>query len=351
MTDPHRPLPKAKAPTRSAIRRGTKTAAASTLPDPVPPMLASPGSLAALSRTKPLLIEGKWDGIRAIAQIGGGQVVLRSRTARDITAGYPEFGDLPEVLGGRQVVLDGEIVAMDKTGRTDFGRLQQRMGLTRPGDIDRIRRTIPVAYLIFDILHLDGESLIGRPLTERRQILEDLHISGTFVIVPPQLHGDPTELLAQTKADGWEGIIAKQADSTYQPGSRSKAWIKIKNQLMQQVVVIGWDAGQGRRAGTIGALLLAVPNHGGGFTYCGRVGTGFTDKMLAHLDELLAPLRQATAAAGVPRADSRTAVWVRPEIVGEVVYSEMTHHGTLRHPSWRGLRPDKTPATITLPKV
>lgn len=364
MTDPHQLLPRSTkdshrlkttmvegepppaAPTPVAGAPRAPAARPATLPDPIAPMLARSGSLATLSTSAALVLEGKWDGIRVVAQIGGDAVVLRSRTGRDITAGYPELADLPQVLGGHQVVLDGEIVAMDESGRTDFGRLQQRMGLSKPGDIDKIRRTVPVAYLIFDVLLLDGQSLLTRPLTERRQILEDLQIAGTFVIVPPQLRGDPAPALAQTKADGWEGIIAKRADSTYQPGARTKAWTKVKNLLMQQAVIIGWDAGQGRRADTIGALLLAVPDEDG-LRYIGRVGTGFTDKMLDQLATQLAPLRQGTPAAAVPRADARTAVWVRPEIVGEVVYSEMTHHGTLRHPSWRGLRPDKTPATIT----
>ena len=144
------------------------------------PMLASPGDLKLLTTTAVWRIENKWDGMRIIAAIDHGTMLLRTRTGRDITAGYPELAELPRLLGDRQAVLDGEIVAMDKTGRTDFGRLQQRIGLTRAADIDRIRRTIPVAVLIFDILALDGVSLLAKTLDDRRRVLESLNIAGTF---------------------------------------------------------------------------------------------------------------------------------------------------------------------------
>lgn len=287
-------------------------------------------------------IENKWDGMRIIAALDHGAMVLRTRTGRNVTSGYPELAELPRLLGDRQAVLDGEIVAMDKTGRTDFGRLQQRIGLTRAADIDRIRRTIPVAALIFDILALDGVSLLAHTLDDRRRILESLDIAGTFSLVPPQLAGDPEHLLAQTKADGWEGIVAKRADSRYLTGKRSPSWLKIKNEQDREVVVIGWQPGQGRRADTLGSLLLAVPADGGGWRFIGKVGTGFSDADLQSLSAVLAPMQQDRPAAEVPRPDARTAIWVTPQLVGEVVYSEMTHNGTLRAPRWRGLRRDKT---------
>ncbi len=314
------------------------------------PMLASPGNLELLTAGAVWRVENKWDGMRIIAALGHGAMVLRTRTGRDVTAGYPELAELPRLLGDRQVVLDGEIVAMDKTGRTDFGRLQQRIGLTRAADIDRIRRTIPVAVLLFDVLALDGISLLTRTLDERRRVLESLDIAGTFCMVPPQLAGDPAELLAQTKADGWEGIVAKRADSPYLPGKRSSAWVKIKNENDLEVAIIGWQPGQGRRADTIGSLLLAVPAEGGGWRYVGKVGTGMTDKMLADLTAVLAPLRQDAPAAAVPRPDARTAIWTTPALVGEVVYTETTHNGTLRAPRWRGLRSDKTISDLSAGK-
>lgn len=312
------------------------------------PMLATPGALDMITNPDGWRFEGKWDGIRITAELAQNQLVLRTRTGRDVTTGYPELAELPGLVPGRQVVLDGEVVAMDRTGRTDFGRLQQRMGLIRPADIERIRRTIPVAYLIFDILALDGESLHDEPLDYRRSILEAMHLAGTFCLVPPQLTGDPADILAQTKKDGWEGIVAKRGDSRYQPGARNKAWLKLKNILEKEVAVIGWQPGRGRRDGTVGSLLLAVPAPDGGWTYAGKAGSGLSERELAELTQLLGPLRQDAPAAAVPRADARTAIWVTPQLVGEVVYSEMTHNGTLRHPRWRGLHRDKTVADLTV---
>ena len=305
-------------------------------------MLASPGNLGLITDPALWRFEGKWDGIRIVAHLDPDGLVLRTRTGRDVTAGYPELAELGGLLRGRQAVLDGEVVAMDRTGRTDFGRLQQRMGLTRPADIDRIRRTIPVAYLIFDILALDDRSLLGETLDDRRSVLQALELAGTFCLVPPQLIGDPAAILAQTRQDGWEGIVAKRGDSRYLPGTRSKSWLKIKNILDLDAAIIGWQPGKGRRDGTVGSLLLAVPAPGGGWTYVGKAGSGLDDRALAELAALLGPLRQDMPAAAVPRVDARTAVWVTPLLVGQVGYSEMTQNGTLRHPRWRGLRRDKT---------
>jgi len=311
-------------------------------------MLATLGSLSSLTPGVTWRLEGKWDGVRAVATCTGvvddGGLVVRSRTDRDMTATFPELGELPALLAGRSAAVDGEIVAYDKHGRTDFGLLQQRIGLTRNADVQRVRQTVTVSYLIFDVLSLDGELLLEREYDERRQLLEGLRISGEHCRVPGQLHGDPVQVLARTKADDWEGMIAKKADSVYLPGKRSKDWIKVKNEKDVEVAVIGWEPGQGRREGLIGSLILAVPA-GSGWRYVGKVGTGFTDRVLVELAAQLTPLHIETTPVTEPLppgADTRLAHWVRPELVGEVVYSEVTRHGTLRHPRWRGVRVDKT---------
>ena len=316
--------------------------------DPLSPMLATLGSLDSLTSGVTWRLEGKWDGVRAVASIDGaaaehGRLTVRSRTDRDMTAAFPELGELTELLTGRQAVLDGEIVAFGPHGATNFGLLQQRIGLTRAADVQRVRQRVPVAYLIFDVLSLDNELLLDTPYDKRREVLEELRIRGEHCLVPGQLHGDPAAVLARTKADGWEGMIAKKSDSRYQPGKRSPAWIKVKNEQDIEVAVVGWEPGQGRRAGMIGSLILAVPA-GTGWRYVGKVGTGFTDKMLADLAAELTPLHADASPiteALPPGADLRQASWLRPELVGEVVYSEVTRHGTFRHPRWRGLRVDK----------
>jgi bifunctional non-homologous end joining protein LigD len=320
---------------------------------PLSPMLATLGNLDSLTAGVTWRLEGKWDGVRAVASIGvasigdtsigDGSLILRSRTDREMTAAFPELGELPELLAGRAAALDGEIVAFGPHGQTSFGLLQQRIGLTRPVDVQRVRQAVPVAYLIFDVLSLDGELLLDKPYDERRAILQGLGIAGEFCSVPGQLHGEPAEVLARTKADGWEGMIAKKSDSRYSPGKRSPAWIKVKNEKDIEVAVIGWEPGQGRRDGMIGSLILAVPA-GAGWRYVGKVGTGFTDKILVDLAARLAPLHADSSPVTEtlpPGADLRQARWVQPELVGEVVYSEVTRHGTFRHPRWRGLRVDK----------
>lgn len=312
------------------------------------PMLATLGSLDSLTPGLSWRLEGKWDGVRAVAAIEDGVLTLRSRTDREMTATFPELGELPDLLSGRAAVLDGEIVAFGPAGQTDFGLLQQRIGLSKPADVQRVRQRVPVAYLIFDVLSLAGELLLDRPYDERRAALESLQIAGEHCLVPGQLHGDPAKVLARTKADGWEGMIAKKSDSGYQPGKRSPAWIKVKNEKDIEVAVIGWEPGHGRREGMIGSLVLAVPA-ATGWRFVGKVGTGFTDQMLVELAAELAPLRADSSPVTEslpPGADIRRASWVRPELVGEIVYSEVTRHGTFRHPRWRGLRVDKQLADL-----
>ena len=312
------------------------------------PMLATLGSLSSLTAGVTWRLEGKWDGVRAVADIDGDGLVVRSRTDRDITATFPELAELCRLVGGRRAVLDGEIVAFGDSGRTDFGLLQQRLGL-RGAAVQRVRQDVPVSYLIFDVLLLDEKVLLDDPYDARREVLDALQVNGEHCTVPVQLHGEPADVLARTKADGWEGLIAKRSDSTYLPGKRSSSWIKIKNEQDIEVVVIGWEPGKGRRDGMIGSLLLAVPS-GTGWRYVGKVGTGFTDKMLVDLSAQLTPLETPSSPVTEqmpPGADVRAARWLRPDVVGEVVYSEITRHGTLRHPRWRGIRVDKDISDLT----
>jgi bifunctional non-homologous end joining protein LigD len=309
---------------------------------PLSPMLATLGGLASLSPGETWRLEGKWDGVRAVAAVDFREFAVRSRTDRDITTTYPELGELLGLLANRSVTLDGEIVAFDSGGRTNFGLLQQRLGLSGTA-VRRVQEVVPVTYLVFDVLTLDGESLLDMAYDHRREVLDGLGIAGEHCRVPEQLHGTPADVFARTKADGWEGMIAKKSDSRYLPGQRSTAWIKVKNEKDIEVAVVGWEPGQGRREGMIGSLLLAVPA-ASGWRYVGKVGTGFTDKMLVDLAALLGPLHTGESPITEPLppgAGVRAARWVRPELVGEVVYSEITRHGALRHPRWRGVRADK----------
>jgi bifunctional non-homologous end joining protein LigD len=284
--------------------------------------------------------EFKWDGVRAIAYGSGAAVRVMSRNDKDITGTYPELTGLAGMVD-RPVVLDGEIVAL-RDGRPDFGLLQSRMHVRRPSE--RLLRSVPVGYYVFDVLCLDGRPLLDQPYTGRRAVLEKLALSGDHVQTPPWFRGGGAQVLAVSLANGLEGVIAKRLESRYHPGRRSGDWLKIKNVRHQEVVVGGWKAGGGRRTGLIGSLLLGTYTDRG-LKYAGHVGTGFTEAMLRDLADRLEPLARESSPfdTEVPREHARHAHWVEPELVGEVSYTERTAEGRLRHPSWRGLRPDKTP--------
>jgi bifunctional non-homologous end joining protein LigD len=313
----------------------------------VPPMLAVPGQLPGAGEDTDWAYEPKWDGVRAVAYVQDGQVRLMSRNDRDITRSYPEI-TATGPLRSLTAVLDGELVTLDDQGRTSFERLQERMHVTDPASVPGLLTRVPVVYLVFDILQLDQTSAVTVPWTDRRALLDGLALDEPSVKTSPTLDGTGVQVLAASRQNGLEGIIAKRRRSTYQPGRRSPDWRKIKHMRTQEVLVAGWRPGQGRRAGTIGALLLAV-HHDGDLQYAGRVGTGFTDAMLADLHHRLTPLERPAPpfSQPPPRAETRDARSVDPVLVGEVAFTEWTSDGRLRHPSWRGLRPDKDPAEIT----
>ncbi|HWB68069.1 MAG TPA: non-homologous end-joining DNA ligase [Mycobacteriales bacterium] len=317
------------------------------LPRDVKPMLAV--SAEKLPRNDDAYgYEFKWDGVRAIVTVEGGRPQAISRNGRDITPSYPELRDMAEAIGAAQLVLDGELVALDADGRPSFGALQSRMHVTRSADVRRLRDLTPVTYFVFDVLYAGGHTLLDEPYERRRELLDGLELSGPSWQTPPWFRGGGKAVLAASQEQQLEGVVAKRLDSRYAAGRRSDAWLKIKNVRTQEVVIGGWKPGAGRREGGIGSLLLGVPDDDGGLRYAGHVGTGFTEAMLRDLARDLKPLARDDApfADTVPRPDARDAHWVEPELVGEVAFGEWTREGRLRHPSWRGLRPDKSPDEV-----
>ena len=309
-------------------------------------MLASPGVLPPPEQEQRWAFEMKWDGVRAVVYLDRGDLRVLTRNDREVAATYPELVGLAHQLRDRRMILDGEVVAFDEAGRPSFGELQARMHVRAPGRalLDRV----PVSILVFDLLHLDGTSLVGAPYDERRSALEGLDLTGDRWAVPPAFDGQGAEALAASQAQGLEGVLAKRYDSVYLPGRRSPHWIKVKHVRMQEVVVGGWSPGAGRRQGGIGSLLLGVPDQDGRLVYAGHVGTGFSDRVLADLGTRLRAAERTTSpfADEVPRAHAKDAHWVTPRLVGEVTFSEWTRDGMMRHPSWRGLRPDKDPQDV-----
>jgi bifunctional non-homologous end joining protein LigD len=291
--------------------------------------------------------EFKWDGVRAVAAVHGGELSLRSRKGTDITVRYPELGRLPDVLAAHDAVVDGEIVAMDASGRPDFGALQNRMHRTGP-EVGRMAAAAPVTYLVFDLLAWDGEDLLGRPYAERRERLDELAVAGHRWASTPWFRGGGSGVHAASLENGLEGIVAKRLASPYRPGARSPDWRKVKNFRSQAVVVGGWRPGQGRRAGGIGSLLFGVPDDEGRLVYAGHVGTGFTDRDLAELKRTLTSRATSPFEGALPREVTRDAHWVEPDLVGEVAYAVWTADGRLRHPSWRGVRDDLEPDDVVV---
>ena len=301
----------------------------------IAPMLATLGSVETLTAATHAF-EGKYDGYRMLVEVDHGRLQLLTRNGRDVTAEYPQLQSLAETLADHHVVLDGEAVALDEHGVPKFAEMQNRARASR------------IQFWAFDILELDGRSLLRAKYRDRRKVLETL-AEGTALIVPGPLDGDGPAALAESRRRKWEGIVAKRWDSTYQPGRRSPAWIKDKNWNTQAAVIGGWRKGEGGRSSGIGALLLGTPEDGG-LRFIGRVGTGFTEKELGKLRDILAPLHTVDSPfnPALPRPEARGVTYVRPELVGEVRYAEMTSDGHLRHASRRGLRPDQDPADVIL---
>ena len=271
---------------------------------------------------------------------------VTNRRGNDITAGYPEFAELSAGLDDTAALLDGEIVAIDDGGRPDFQLLQRRMHVRDPTALRSLAREVPVAFMAFDLLWLDGTLITDLPYTARREHLEALALRDERLQVPPASTGDGEAALATSRELGLEGVVAKRLESRYEPGRRSRSWLKVKLVLRQEFVIGGFTAGEGRRSGVVGALLLGYYDADHELRYAGKVGTGFTDAELDHLAGLLAPLAQDEspfAGSGVPRA----ARFVAPRVVAEVRFSEWTREGRIRQPAYLGRRDDVDPAQVT----
>lgn len=308
------------------------------------PMLARLGKLPA--KEEGWAAEIKWDGVRAIAYCRPGRLALQTRNLRDVTAQYPEVRRLSRQLGARDAVLDGELVAFDGEGRPSFSRLQQRIHQTSASVVRSRMKTHPVTYVIFDLLYLDGVDLIAEPYRRRRELLEELELSGPHWQTPAYSTGHAKELLAVSGERGLEGLVMKRLESAYSPGKRTGEWLKVKNVGRQEFVIGGWLPGQGRRRGQLGSLLIGYYKDGK-LRYAGKVGTGFSEQDLTDLRKRLKPLERKKnpfAAGKGPRG----AHYVEPSLVAEVEFRELTGDGLVRHGSFKGLREDKPAREVRL---
>ncbi len=311
--------------------------------DLVRPMLPTAGPLPAGPEWA---FEFNWDGVRSLACAQPGRMRLFSSTHRSISAAYPE---LEAFAGRRRMLLDGKIVALDSCGRPSFAQLQLRMNVQRPSSA--MLRRAPVAYYVFDVLRLDDQSTAGLPYQRRRELLEELDFAGGPVVLPPYFIDTDGQVVLDTAAQyGLHGVIAKRADSSYQPG-RSRSWVQTTLRQTQEVIIGGWIP-ERRRAAEIGALVVGVPTERG-LRYAGQVGTGFTAARRRELRDLLPELEEHSSpfADEVPRDSARVVHWVAPRLLGEVSYRQWTPNGRLGHPTWRGLRPGKHVAAVRAPVV
>ncbi|MET8247594.1 non-homologous end-joining DNA ligase [Streptomyces sp. NPDC005202] len=285
------------------------------------------------------IFERKLDGVRVLAVREGGRVQLLSRTGQHLNATYPEIVEALAAQECTDFTIDGEVVAFTG-GRTDFARLQRRMGLTRRRDIEA--SGVAVTYYVFDLLRLEGTDTTRLPLRTRKSLLRRALTYRSPLRLTPHRNEGGAELLAAFCARGWEGLIAKRADSPYQP-RRSTDWLKLKCSRSQEFVVGGFTEPAGSRVG-LGALLLGYYEDGR-LRYAGKVGTGFDRRTLLTLRERLDALHTSAPPFDGPVREAR-ARWVRPELIAQIAFTEWTRDGMLRHPSFLGLREDKKPREV-----
>jgi bifunctional non-homologous end joining protein LigD len=299
------------------------------------------------------IYEVKWDGMRVVAEVAPSGVHGWSANGRECTAAFPELGALPGALAPVAATLDGEMVALDDAGRPSFERLQHRMHVTSEADARRRAEDVRVAYVLFDLLRLNGHDLTDRPWSDRRRLLDQLADDLPLGTDVAHVYDDGPALLKVCEERGLEGVVAKRADSRYMPGRRTRAWIKVKVRRHDELVVGGWASGEGNRAGRLGALLVGYHPEPGDPTlrYAGRVGSGFTGAELDRMARRLARLsdEECPFIPRPPATHVRDAHWVVPQVVVEVAYSDWTSDGRLRHPVYMGQRNDVDPDAVVRP--
>lgn len=294
--------------------------------------------------------ELKWDGMRIVAFIANGVVRLQSSNGRDVTASFPELGALSDLgRGYDSLVLDGEAVAF-ADGKPSFGALQQRMHVGDRAEAARRAANNPVIFVGFDLLHLNGHDTMGLPLRDRRTLLEQVIDDGPAWRLADQYHGEVDELVETVTAAQLEGIMAKRSESTYEPGKRSKAWIKVKPRQRQEFVIGGWISGRGTRAGGLGSLLLGYYDHDsapGDLLYAGSAGSGLTESTCREWQETLTTQPECPFTGPVDIVvDGRTVHWCAPDHVAELAFGEWPDGQHLRHPVVLGRRTDKAPTDV-----
>jgi bifunctional non-homologous end joining protein LigD len=298
------------------------------MPEHVVPMLAKPGPLPADEERYGFEI--KWDGMRGVVYSKPGRIRIENRKLGDCTAQWPELRRLNRALHAHEAIVDGEIVAFDEDGKPSFQRLQRRMNISGESQIARTAKAVPATFVAFDLLYLDGHSLLDLPYEERRRRLEELDLNGPNWRTPPSYAGEGGPLLEATKQQGLEGVVAKQLDSPYRPGQRSSCWIKVKNKQQAEFVVGGYLPGKRK----VGAVLLGRRDEDGRLRYAGRAGSGLKESDIEQLEK--AEPSDTSPFEGTP-TPPRGSVFVEPELTVDVEFTDWTEDGVLRHPTFKAL--------------
>jgi DNA ligase D-like protein (predicted ligase) len=286
--------------------------------------------------------EPKWDGMRCIAYLQGGRLQLQNRNLNDVTKSYPELEDMAENVKASSAIVDGEIVVLEN-GLPNFDSLQNRFGVDDRIQVRTLARKIPTTYIAFDLLHLNGKDLVNRPLSDRREKLSSIIKDSPHLLLSQYVTGKGELYYRNALRLGFEGAMAKRAQSTYQIGIRSEDWLKLKQVKTRDCIVAGYTIGTGSRSSTFGALVLAIYVNGK-LRHLGNVGTGFTDATILRIMKLLKPLQTKTKTVPGEVKAPAPIRWVKPELVAEVGYMNFTRDRKLRFPKFMRLRFDKAPS-------
>ena len=313
---------------------------------PIRPMLAKTGEA---FDDDHYFFEPKWDGLRAILFFQSGRIELQNRNLRDATPSYPELQEISGRIKAKAAIMDGEVVVLREDGVPDFGRLQARFGVGDQKRVGVLAKTTPVTYVAFDLLHINGQDLITRPLVERKKRLKSIVKESPYLLYGDHIETEGVHFFKEATKRGFEGVIGKESQSQYVPGLRTDYWIKTKKTEAADCVVVGFSEGERARAPTFGSLILGAYDENGKLQHIGNVGGGFSNAALEALRKKLTRIILKTATVE-DSVDSPTPVtWVKPELVLEVAYMAVTADGRLRFPRFQRLRTDKDPIDCKLP--
>src|SRR3972149_9151949 len=307
---------------------------------PIRPMMAKTGEP---FDSDDFIFEPKWDGLRALLFKQGRKLELQNRNLRDVTGGYPELQQLKTSIRARSAIIDGEVVILDEKGLPDFGKMQSRFGISDPREATTLGKTLPSTYVAFDLLHQNSKDLVSRPLEERKSRLRTIVREGPYLLLGDHVDKKGKRFYDEASKQGFEGVIAKRRDSPYLPGVRADSWVKIKGAKTVDCVVVGFTGGEGMRAASFGALVVAAYAANGQRQPIGNVGGGFDNRSLEKITPALRSLVRKTPVIDGSVEAPTPITWVKPRIVCEVKYASVTHERKLRFPRFSRLRNDKSP--------